>query len=34
MLILYYYGDELSDGERRSVQTALEADPLLAARYR
>jgi hypothetical protein len=34
MLILYYYGNELADGEMRSVQAALEQDPLLRARYR
>jgi hypothetical protein len=33
-LILYYYGNELDDGDTRSVQAALAQDPLLMARYR
>lgn len=34
MLVLYYYGDGLRDGEKRVVRRALEQDPALAARYR
>jgi hypothetical protein len=33
LLILYYYEDGLSDGERRRIGAALAADPALADRY-
>ena len=33
-LTLYYYGDGLSSRERREVEKALEANDVLAARYR
>jgi hypothetical protein len=32
-LILYYYNDGLTEDERREVAAALQADPVLAARY-
>ena len=32
-LTLYYYGDGLSDSERRRVEKAIREDDLLAARY-
>lgn len=33
-LILYYYGDGLSEEERAAVETALESDAALSRRYR
>ncbi len=32
-LILYYYNDGLSEGERREVESAMNADAAVAARY-
>ena len=32
-LILYYYNDGLSDRERQQVETAINADPVIATRY-
>lgn len=32
-LVLYFYGDELSDAETAEIEAALAADPALAARY-